>query len=87
MRLTLTKDLTQRLPLLYFKQPPTQDFAHAMNTNSKSFLNPLTAGCVLGVLLLLSAGSVRGDSEETIDQAASAYLRRHAGDRRRDPTQ
>ena len=43
-----------------------------MKTNSKSPLNPLTAGCVLAVLLFHSAGSVRGETEETIDKTTSA---------------
>jgi hypothetical protein len=36
-----------------------------MKTNSKSFLNLLTVGCVLAVMLFHSAGSVHGDTEET----------------------
>lgn len=35
-----------------------------MKTNPKSFLNLLTVGCILAVLLLPSAGSVRGDTEK-----------------------
>src|SRR6266545_3741046 len=43
-----------------------------MKTDSKSLLNPLTAGCVLAVLLFHSAGSVRGETEETFDKTNSA---------------
>lgn len=43
-----------------------------MKTDSKSLLNRLTAGCVLAVLLFHSEGSVRGETEETLDKTTSA---------------